>query len=81
MIYLGKLKYSVRDKSRPKLSVAEWYVVEECLIFCSLNLANYMETKFSEVCRNEDNNENIITRLDVFTAPGCWLGKAHLPIG
>ena len=33
--YLCKLKSYVRSKSKPEASIAEGYLVEECLIFCS----------------------------------------------
>ncbi|GER40345.1 glutamine-tRNA ligase [Striga asiatica] len=33
--YLGKLKSNVRNRSRPEGSIAEGYLAEECLVFCS----------------------------------------------
>ena len=33
--YLGKLKRYVRNKSKPEGSIAEGYLADECLIFCS----------------------------------------------
>ena len=33
--YLGMLKHFVRDRAKPEGSIAEAYVVEEALTFCS----------------------------------------------
>ena len=33
--YLGKLKSYVKNRCRPEASIAEGYLAEECLIFCS----------------------------------------------
>ena len=38
--YLCKLKSYIRNKSKPEASIAEGYLVEECLIFCSRFLGN-----------------------------------------
>jgi hypothetical protein len=35
---LGKYKRRVRNKARPKASIAEAYLVDECLTFCSMYL-------------------------------------------
>ncbi|XP_073219652.1 uncharacterized protein [Cicer arietinum] len=52
--YLGKLKSYVRNKSRPEGSIAEGYLVEECLTFCSRYLHSGVETRFSRMTRNSD---------------------------
>ena len=44
--YLGKLKKYVRNKARPKGSIAEAYIVEEALTFWSMYLSG-IETKFN----------------------------------
>ena len=35
MLYLGKLKSYVRNRSKPKCSIAEGYIAEESVTFCS----------------------------------------------
>ncbi|XP_071714365.1 uncharacterized protein [Rutidosis leptorrhynchoides] len=40
--YLGTLKSYVRKKSKPEGSIAEGYLVEECLSFCSLEHLNIL---------------------------------------
>lgn len=41
--YLCKLKSYVRNRSRPEGSIAEGYLAEECLIFCSRFLGDDSE--------------------------------------
>lgn len=43
--YLYKLKSYVRNRSRPEGSIAEGYIVEECLTFCSIFLSNHGDSK------------------------------------
>ncbi|KAF7128108.1 hypothetical protein RHSIM_Rhsim11G0023200 [Rhododendron simsii] len=38
--FLGKLKRYVANKARPEGSIAEAYIVQECLTFCSMYLRN-----------------------------------------
>ncbi|XP_058207214.1 uncharacterized protein LOC131320516 isoform X1 [Rhododendron vialii] len=38
--FLGKLKRYVTNKARPEGSIAEAYIVQECLTFCSMYLRN-----------------------------------------
>jgi hypothetical protein len=52
--YLGKLKSYVRNKSRPEGSIAEGYLAEECLTFCSRYLHSGVETRFTRMTRNND---------------------------
>lgn len=51
--YLGTLKGYVRNKARPEGSIAEAYIVNECLSFCSMYLEG-IETKFNRAERNYD---------------------------
>ncbi|XP_075482523.1 uncharacterized protein LOC142522848 [Primulina tabacum] len=74
--YLGTLKSYVRNRSRPEGSIAEGYLAEECLTFCSLYLADYVETKFNQSTRNDETIIGSTFALDVFTASGYALGKA-----
>ncbi|XP_042465731.1 uncharacterized protein LOC122048202 [Zingiber officinale] len=73
--YLGTLKSYVRNRSRPEGSIAEGYLAEECLTFCSLYLADYVETRFNQSSRNDDINIDFTFALDVFNYSGHALGK------
>jgi len=50
---LRKLKSYVRNKSRPEGSIAEGYLAEECLTFCSRYLHG-IDTRFNQLERNYD---------------------------
>ena len=52
--YLYTLKKYVRNKSRPEGSIAEGYLADECLTFCSRYLDDGIETKFNRPGRNEE---------------------------
>lgn len=51
--FMKKLKEYVRNKARPEGSIAEGYVVDEALTFCSMYFNN-VETKFNRPERNTD---------------------------
>ncbi|XP_052197234.1 uncharacterized protein LOC127804414 [Diospyros lotus] len=58
--YLGHLKSSVRNRAQPEGSIAEGYLTEECLTFCSRYLEG-IETRFNQLGRVDDqmtNNES-----------------------
>lgn len=65
----------MRNRSKLEGSIARGYLAEECLTFCSLYLADYVESKFNRASRNETMNDNAIIRIDVFTITGRPLGK------
>lgn len=67
--YLCTLKSYVRNRGKPEGSIAEGYLAEECLAFCSLYFANDVETRFNRLNRNDD---DVVERigLDVFS-PSC----------
>lgn len=73
---MGTLKSYVRNRSRPEGSIAEGYLAEECLTFCSLYLADYVETRFNQPTRNDDIITDSTFTLDVFASSGYALGKA-----
>ncbi|XP_071918866.1 uncharacterized protein [Coffea arabica] len=73
--YLGTLKSYVRNKSRPEGSIAQGYLAEECINFCSLYLADYVETKFNRPSRNEEVHKEIEEGLDIFSESGHPLGR------
>ncbi|GJZ97386.1 hypothetical protein Tco_0669839 [Tanacetum coccineum] len=52
--YMKKLKNYVRNKAKPEGSIAEGYVVEEALTFCSRYLKDDVETRFNRLGRNDD---------------------------
>ncbi|XP_038700144.1 uncharacterized protein LOC119997302 [Tripterygium wilfordii] len=56
--YLGHLKSYVRNRARahPKGSIAEGYIADECLTFCSRYLDG-VETRFNRPRRVHDNND------------------------
>ena len=51
--YLGHLKSFVRNKARPEGSIAEGYLMEEILTFCSRYLDD-IETRFNRSGRVDD---------------------------
>ncbi|KAJ9543051.1 hypothetical protein OSB04_022758 [Centaurea solstitialis] len=51
--YMKKLKNYVRNKAKPEGSIAEGYVADEALTFCSMYLQG-IQTRFNRPDRNED---------------------------
>ncbi|XP_029130648.1 uncharacterized protein LOC114917000 [Cajanus cajan] len=51
--YLGHLKSFVRNKARPEGSIAEGYLMEEILTYCSRYLDD-IETKWNRIGRVDD---------------------------
>ncbi|GKF70729.1 hypothetical protein Tco_0203786 [Tanacetum coccineum] len=52
--YMKKLKNYVRNKAKPEGSIAEGYVTEEALTFCSRYLKDDVETRFNRLGRNDN---------------------------
>ena len=52
------MKKYVRNKAAPEGCIAEGYITEECLTFCSRYLEN-IETRFNRPRRNDDDSEAI----------------------
>jgi hypothetical protein len=69
------LKSYVRNRSRPEGCIAEGYVAEECLTFCSLYLADYVQTRLNARSRNVQDDPDPRVGLDVFAMLGRSLGK------
>ena len=54
--YLGKLKSNVRNKAHPEGSIAEAYLADECMTFCSRYIVGF-DTKHNLSSRDEENEE------------------------
>ncbi|KAL6144430.1 hypothetical protein ACLB2K_055123 [Fragaria x ananassa] len=69
--YLHDLKKYVRNKSKPEASIAEGYIIEECLSFCTIYLSDGVESKRTRIGRNAD-DPDIVPRegLPIFTETG-----------
>ncbi|CAN6455265.1 unnamed protein product [Victoria cruziana] len=72
--YLGKLKSYVRNKCHPEGSIAEGYLAEECMSFCSQYL-NEVETRCNRAPRNEDGQ--IIGAIEAFALEENTLQQTH----
>lgn len=73
--YLGTLKSYVRNKAHPEGSIAEGYLAEECLTFCSQYLEG-IETKSNRPARNSDDTYNQLEpESSIFSMSGRPLGK------
>ncbi|XP_021764647.1 uncharacterized protein LOC110729242 [Chenopodium quinoa] len=72
---LHRFKCYVRNKSRSEGSIAEGYIIEECMYFCSKYL-NEIETKFNQLERNDDAENDDYKGLSIFASSGVPLGKA-----
>ncbi|XP_016199365.1 uncharacterized protein LOC107640353 [Arachis ipaensis] len=76
--YMCTLKSYVRNRSRPEGSIAEAYLVDECLTFCSRYLHDGVQTKLNRIPRNNDANDfeaKIPHSFPIlFPKKGCPLG-------
>ncbi|XP_062080492.1 uncharacterized protein LOC133785257 [Humulus lupulus] len=72
--YLSKLKSYVRNKSKPEGCIAEGYLADEWLTFCSRYMEG-VETKFNCKPRNYSNVEPNGETLPIFQTTGRHLGK------
>ncbi|GJR90026.1 hypothetical protein Tco_0214037 [Tanacetum coccineum] len=63
--YMKKLKNYVRNKAKPEGSMAEGYVAEEALTFCSCYLKD-VETRFNRPGRNDDGLPEQPDKFQVF---------------
>ncbi|KAK9073871.1 hypothetical protein SSX86_006465 [Deinandra increscens subsp. villosa] len=71
--YLATLKSYVRNRSKPEGSIAEGYLAEECLSFCSWYLSSDVETIHNKTSRNYDEGgyEDV---LPIFSMSGRPIG-------
>ncbi|XP_058787489.1 uncharacterized protein LOC131661866 isoform X2 [Vicia villosa] len=72
--FLFTLKSFVRNRARPEGSIAEGYLANECLIFCSRYLST-VETRFTRPCRNDDSS--FVENANVFNPRGRPLGRKN----
>jgi len=68
-IYLYRLKSYVQNKAYPKGSIAEGYLIEEALTFCSRYSHGGVETRLNREGRNYDHNDVCeIYAIDYFSS-------------
>ncbi|KAG8364929.1 hypothetical protein BUALT_Bualt18G0049800 [Buddleja alternifolia] len=73
--YLYKLKQYVGNKAFPEGSMAEGYIAQECLTFCSMYL-NDIETQFNKAERNYERHRGRSREgLSVFSENSRLVGK------
>ncbi|XP_052113845.1 uncharacterized protein LOC127744972 [Arachis duranensis] len=80
LIRLGSFFRQLCQKSRPEGSIAEAYLVEECLTFCSRYLHSGVQTKLNRQPRNNDEPNNSMMEttdafLNLFPKRGVPLGE------
>ncbi|KAL4286637.1 hypothetical protein AHAS_Ahas19G0106100 [Arachis hypogaea] len=76
--YMCTLKSYVRNKSRPKGSIAEAYLAEECLTFCSRYLHGGVRTRLNKRPRNDDDpNDDEVLPSKLFSNKGRSLGVGN----
>lgn len=68
----------MRTRSHPEGSIAEGYIVEECLTFCSRYLSSG-ETRLNKSSRNDDSTHetNTLEGSSFFKQEGRPLGKVE----
>nr|XP_028954636.1 uncharacterized protein LOC108170381 [Malus domestica] len=74
--YLQTLKRYVRNKGRPEGSIAEAYLVDECLSFCSMYLRG-VESRRTRRGRNEDGIGRGVSGGSIFYSKGCYMGSGE----
>ena len=76
---LGYLKGTVRNRARHEGSIAEGYIVDECLTFCSRYFNDDIETRFNKDDRNQDKHRSVGPHeLEIFSDGSKGLGKSEL---
>jgi hypothetical protein len=77
--YLGKLKSYVRNNAYPEASIANSFLVDECMVFCSRYIGGF-STKHNKSSRNDDSVDHTESTLfgqdsSLFPPVGKPLGK------
>ncbi|KAK1644427.1 hypothetical protein QYE76_062232 [Lolium multiflorum] len=70
------LKRYVRNNARPEGSIAEAYIVDECLTFCSRYFDD-VETRFNRPSRNPERDDSHIGDLSVFKHGVKFIGASQ----
>jgi len=78
--YLGKLKSYVRNKTYPEACIANSFLVDECMVFCSRYIDGF-STKHNKPSRNDDTIDEFASSLfghasSLFPPTGKALGKS-----
>ena len=60
--YLGKLKSFVRNRAYPEASMANSFLADECMVFCSRYIEGF-STKLNKPSRNDDSLDQIDSNL------------------
>ena len=60
--YLSRLKSYVRNRAAPEGCIAEGYIVEECLMFCSRYMEG-VETIFSRPTRTMEESTGVVSSV------------------
>ncbi|XP_052874561.1 uncharacterized protein LOC128280456 [Gossypium arboreum] len=75
--FLSKLKSYCRNKRYPEGSIAEGYLAEECMTFCSRYLED-AETRLNRPSRNAGLNDNDLAETYLFQSYGEPIGKVEI---
>jgi len=70
---LHKFKSSIHNRGQQEGSMAENYLIDECMTLCSKYLYS-IETKFNRLDRNDDRDVGVKKKLSVFSHIGRPLG-------
>ena len=73
--YLGKVKSYVKNRSRPEASIAEGYLAEECLIFCSRYLHDGAKKRRKVINRIHEEGGKVDEDSPLFPKIGYPLGR------
>ncbi|KAK5845753.1 hypothetical protein PVK06_001969 [Gossypium arboreum] len=74
--FLSKLKSYCRNKRYPEGSIAEGYLAEECMTFCSRYLD--VETRLNRPSRNAELNDPNLNKTYLFQSYGEPIGKVEI---
>ncbi|KAK5839469.1 hypothetical protein PVK06_008264 [Gossypium arboreum] len=75
--FLSKLKPYCHNKRYPKGSIAEGYLAEECMTFCSRYLED-VETRLNKPTRNAGLNDHNLVETYLFQSYGETIGKVEI---
>lgn len=73
--YLGRLKFYVRNRSFPKRSIAEGYMMEECLTFISRYLREGVSTRLDKRCARKFAMNQAEGESSIFPKGGHPIGR------